>query len=384
MKKKVLHLRTSAGFWGPERQISQLIEPMRRHGFEIEVLVLYRHRPELPVTHPLVAAVRQKHGRATQLADRWRDLPLTFSSVTEELESKDFTLLHTHEYKSDIIGGMAAKLAGIPAVASVRGYTDRTLPLRLYKHIDLFALRWFDRVLPVSNHMRDQLLEAGLSGQRVVTMYDAIDPQSFGAGWDSDLVRLRQRLGLDGAPKVVSIVGRLSPEKGHRYFLESAAQILERFSETRFLITGDGPERHNLESLAANLGVDHTVFFLGYRRDVSTIMGTSDVVVLSSEREGFGDVLIEAMSLAKPVVATAVGGVPEIVRHEETGLLVPAGDSAAMAQAVARLLNDPVWAGWLGAQGHEVVTQHFHVDILAQKLALVYQELLECSARQIS
>lgn len=374
---RVLHLRTSAGFWGPERQISQLVDPMRALGVEMEVLVLYRRRPGQPETHPLVTAVRRQKGKADQLNDRWRDLPGNVVAVTEKLRGGDFALLHTHEYKSDLIGGLAAKLVGIPAVASVRGYTDRTLPLRVYKHLDFLALRWFDRALPVANYVKDQLLAAGLPKQRIATVPDAIDPRSFGVGADTDLVRLRQELGLSDTAKVVSIVGRLSPEKGQRYFLESAKRVLETFPETHFLIAGTGPERDNLESLAAGLGVDHAVSFLGYRSDVAAIMAISDVVVLASLREGCPNVLLEAMSLARPVVATAVGGIPEIIRREETGVLVPDRDSAAIAGAVLQLLRDPAWAEQLGARGREVMMRDFHIDVLAEKLAGVYRGLLD-------
>jgi len=374
---KVLHLRSSAGFWGPERQISQLIAPMRGHGFEIEALVLYRHRPGLPRTHPLVTTVRQMEGQVSQINDRWRDVPGSVMAVVRKLRSRNFVLLHTHEYKSDLIGGLAAKLTGVPAVASVRGYTDRTLPLRLYKHIDLRVLRWFDRILPVADHVRRQLLDAGLPSQRVITLYDAIDPRSFGVAMDTVPVQLRQELGLNGSSKVVSIVGRLSREKGHRYLLESVEQVLERCPETHFLIAGDGPERGGLESLVTKLGVNHAVSFLGYRSDVAAIMAVSDVVVLASLREGCPNALIEAMSLGRPVVATAVGGVPEIARHEETGLLVPPRDADAIAQAVLRLLRDPTWASRLGINGRQVMMQGFHIDVLAQRLASVYRELLE-------
>ncbi len=378
--KKVLYFQCSAGFWGPERQISQLIDPMRRHGFEIEVLVLYRPRPELPMMHPLVMTVRRKKGRAVQLNDRWRDLPSNVLAIAEKLRNEDYALLHTHGYKSNIIGALVSKLVGVPAVASIRGYTDRTLPLRLYKHIDLFALRWFDRVLPVSNYTRDQLLNARLPRQRVMTMHDAIDPKPFSVDVDSDPVRLRQQLGLKGASKVVSIVGRLSQEKGHRYFLESVVQILESFPGAHFLVVGDGPERDGLESLAASLGVHRSVSFLGYRRDVATIMAASDVIVLASVREGFGDVLIEAMSLAKPVVATAVGGVPEIVRHEETGLLVPPGNPGALALAIINLLRDRQARERMGLRGRQVALREFSVERLADGLARLYNELVSASS----
>lgn len=379
--ERVLHFQCSAGFWGAERQISELVEPMRSHGFEIEALVLYRHQPTLPVTHPLVAAVRQQGGGASQRNDRWRDLPNNLLAVVQKLQAGDYALVHTHGYKSNLIGGLSAKLVDVPTVASIRGYTDRTLPLRFYKHVDLLALRWFDRILPVSDHVRDRLLKARLPGRRIITVHDGINPGSFQKSASSDAVRLRQQVGLDSTSKVVSTVGRLSQEKGHRYFVESVPQILERFPEAHFLIVGDGPERDSLESLVAGLGIQRAVSFLGYRRDVAAIMGLSDVVVLASLREAFGDVLIEAMSLAKPVVATAVGGVPEIVRHEETGLLVPAGDPDVIARAITRLLHDPAWARQLGKRGREVMVENFHIDMLARRLALVYQELLDHYAR---
>jgi len=349
---------------------------MRCHGFEIEVAVLYRHRPGLPRIHPLVTAVRQKGAQGSQISAQWQDLPRSITEIARKLQGGDFALLHTHEYRSDLIGGIAAKLTGVPVVASVRGYTDRTLPLRLYKHMDLLALRWFDRVLPVADHVRRQLLAAGLPGQRVTTLYDAIDPRSFCVDQDTDPIQLRRKLGLNDSSKVVSMIGRLSSEKGHRYLLKGASQILARFPETHFLIAGEGPERDRLESLATSLGIDHTVSFLGYRSDVATIMAASDVVVLASLTEGCPNVLIEAMSLGRPVVATAVGGVPEIVRHGETGLLVPPRDANAIARAVLEFLSNSTQARQLGSNGQEVMMREFHIDVLARKLASVYRELL--------
>ena len=158
-------------------------------------------------------------------------------------------MLNTHEYRGDILGGMAAKLAGIKAVATVRGYTDRTLALRLYKVLDLFALRLFDKVITVSHSLRWQVISAGLSQERVVAIHNAIDLEPLEVEASMDGLGLRKSLGIGHEEQVVAIVGRLSPEKGHVNFFQAARKILAASPKTRFLVIGDGPLREKLESL---------------------------------------------------------------------------------------------------------------------------------------
>lgn len=373
---KVLHLRSSTSLGGPEKQILRGTKPLRQEDFELVLLVLYRRSGAMPCLHPLVVEARKQGIQAEQMQDsHWLPLQL-IGHIAEKLKEGEFSLIHTHEYRGDIVGGMAARLAGIKAVAVVRGYTDRTLSLRLYKVLDLLALRFFDKVITVSDSLRWQVISAGLPQERVVTIHNAIDLEPLEAEASMDGLGLRKSLGIGHEEQVVSIVGRLSPEKGHADFFQAAKKILAAASKTRFLVIGDGPLREKLEGLSASLGLGPAVSFLGFRQDVLALMNMSNVVVMPSLREGLPNVILEALALAKPVAATRVGGIPEIIRDGETGLLVPPEDPEQLAEALLRLLRNPEEGKKLGERGRAVVAREFNVETMAHKIAEVYREVL--------
>jgi glycosyltransferase involved in cell wall biosynthesis len=374
---RVLLLRSSAGFHGPERQMLQLAKHMRREGFQLEILALYRRNEAMPLIHPLIERARNHGLNAEQLEGKAKLSPKDVLYIAQRLKSGQFSLIHTHGYKANILGGMAAKLAGVKSVATVHLHTETTYRLRLYKIIDLLALRFFPKVIAVSENLRQYLIANGLPPKKVVTIHNAVDLEIFASGvsFCNDKA-LKNRLGIGSDQYIVSIIGRLTSQKGHRYFLESAKRILEVLPETRFLIVGDGPLREELEGLSLSLGVAQAVCFLGYQQDIATLMGISDVIVMSSLKEGLPYVLLEALALARPVVGTQVGGIPEVIKHGETGLLVPPKDSKGLAEAIIRVLRNPEEAARLGERGRKLVSREFNVETMVRKTAAVYAEVL--------
>src|SRR5258708_7245864 len=172
--------------------------------------------------------------------------------------------------------------------------------------------------------------------------------------------------------------GRVKGVKGPRIFLESARQVLAKKPDARFWIVGEGELRKKLEAASVRLGLANAVSFLGYRNDVDTLMASSDVVVCASSYESFPRSVLEALALVRPVVAPSVGGVPEIIRTGETGLLVPVGDPGAMASGILRLLNDRHFAQRLATAGRKFVGEHFTLEAQAFALADLYREALAC------
>jgi len=375
-KWKVLHMRSSAHFVGLERLLLQLVVPLRREGFDIELMVLYRRGDSMSSLHPLVVEARRRGVKAEQL-DGGPRFPLRgVLYVANKLRKEGFSVLHTHDYKTDLLGLLAAGLARIPCVATVHGYVFVSRRLRIYRMLDLLVLRFFSRVITVSEELRQQLLTAGLRGERVITVHNAIDPVAFISQGTQSISWLRQQLGIGRDQPLIATVGRLIPGKGHRYFLAAAKQVLQARPEARFLVVGEGPLRGKLEALSAALGIQHAVSFLGFRQDVAALMEASDLIVLPSLEEGQPVVLLEALALAKPVVATAVGGVSEVVRHKETGLLVPPRDSDELARAMLYLLDHPDEGARMGQKGQEVVARDFTVEAMAEKTAAVYRQIL--------
>ncbi len=380
---KVLHLRTSAAFWGPDRQILQLIRPLRERGVAVDVLVLYRRPSEGPVAHPLVAQAREHGAMADQILDSGRWSHRVLAQVRRRIRSGRYDLLHTHEYKGNLIGGWSAWRLGVPSVASVRGYTDRTLPLRIYKWLDLgLTLRLFTRIVAVSEAVRRQVIRAGYPARRVLTLHDAVDATTFSPDRLQFGAQVREELGCTTDHLLVCAVGRLSPEKGHGYLLTAFREVIAAVPEAYLVLVGEGPLRSRLQSQAAGCDLSDHIIFAGYRDDVEAIIAASDLLVMPSLREGFGDPIIEAMALQRPVIASRVGGMVEIVRHGETGLLAPPGDPGALAQAIVHLLKDPQARERMGLRGRQVALREFSVGRLADALAGLYKELASTSSNR--
>ncbi|MFQ5873747.1 MAG: glycosyltransferase family 4 protein, partial [Dehalococcoidia bacterium] len=345
-------------------------------GFDIQVAIFHRRQTSTHSLHPMVMEARRRGVEAEQLNGGPR-LPLRgVLHLADKLKREGFSLLHTHDYKTDILGLLAARLAGVPCVATVHGYVFVSRRVRIYKMLDLLALRFFSRIITVSEDLRRELLAAGLPEEKVVTVHNVVDSTAFASQGAQRGLCVRQQLGIGRDQPLITVVARLIPGKGHRYFLEAATQVLRARSETCFLVVGEGPQRDELEKLTVALGIRHAVSFLGFRKDVATLMRASDLIVLPSLEEGLPIVLLEALALARPVVATAVGGVPEVVRHQKTGLLVPPKDRRRLAEAMLYLLSDPEEAQKLAERGKQFVSQQFNVETTAHKIAEVYREVL--------
>lgn len=372
---KVLHLYAGTRFWGPDRQLLQLYEPLRAEGVAMTTCVLYRHRPGLPEVHPLVARARERGWPAEQINVQARLSWPAIRAIAHRIREEGFTVIHSHEYKSNLYGCLAAQLSGARRVASARGYTDRTWALRLYKRFDLLTLHAFDGIIAVSEHLRQWLIRHGLPAARIVAAHDALDLALFTMN-ATPRSQMRSQLGTRDTQSVIATVGRLSREKGHCFLLEAARIILGEYPDARFMIIGDGPLRGQLEQQAKLLAINTAVILAGYQRDVAGFLGASDLFVLPSLREGTPNALLEAMALAKPVVVSRVGGMPEIVQDGETGFLVPPQDPDSVAKAVLTLLRDPNRAAAMGERARQVVEQDFNVQRLAREIAAVYHQVL--------
>ncbi len=370
---RVLHIISSTIFAGGEHQMLELARGLRPLGYTVELLVFYRQQRGLPSAHPMVDVARRAGFQTDQQPDPSRLSPRMFLTLLSRLASTSYDLVHTHGYKANILGTVAAWLAGVPYVATVHLHTRDTAWLRLYQRLDLWVLRRLPRVIAVSHYLRGELIEAGLGPARVVAVHNAIDLDAF-------VARARAPLLLDMSDDqdgpIITCIARLTPQKGHADLLAAAPAVLARWPSACFWMIGEGFLRPELEAQAVRLGVAPAVRFLGYRDDVPLLVGTSDIVVLPSRREGFGLVLLEALALSKPVVATAVGGVPEVIRDGETGWLVPPAQPQALARAIIEVLDDRDRAARVAAAGQADVRHRFSVEVMARQTAEVYAQVL--------
>ena len=289
-------------------------------------------------------------------------------------------IVHVHKYKENILGGIASAYHGIPfRVRTVHGLPEPAFGLRarkrsIYEVLDNCINRWLvDRLLAVSLDMRRELLKR-FGDEKITCVHNGIDVQTIrrnvcATDW-------RKELNIGGKEIVIGTMSRLTPIKGLEFFLKAARIVRSQRSNTKFIIVGDGPLRSSLRTLAFEYGINTDVIFLGHRDDAYGILQLMDILVLPSLKEGIPMALLEGLALARPIVATRVGGIPEVIEHGISGLLVTPGRDDQLAQSCIRLMDDYNLAQRLGAAGRETVEEKFSATFMAEKVANVYRELV--------
>lgn len=291
-------------------------------------------------------------------------------------------IVHTHTAKAGFLGRVAARLAGVPVIVHtfhghvLHGYYG---PLKngLLRRLEQ-SLAWCtDRLVTVSEEVKRDLIDYGIAPAEKITVIPLgfdLDPFLNSHSLHSDF---RREMGLGDDIKLVGIVGRIFPIKNHALFLESAARISAQEPGARFVIVGDGVLRPALEQQARELGIADRVLFTGWRRDLPRIYADLDLLVVSSDNEGTPVSAIEAMASSCPVVATRVGGLPDLISDHRTGLLVPPRDADALAGAVVDLLRSPEMVREFCQNAREAVRQRFTVRRLIGDMDRLYSQLLE-------
>jgi glycosyltransferase involved in cell wall biosynthesis/protein-tyrosine-phosphatase len=301
-------------------------------------------------------------------------------ALTRWLRDHPVEVVHTHRYKETVLGGIAARLAGVPClVRTVHGQSEALRgwdrgKLRMYEVLDGITLRSFaDRIIAVSRRLAARLEESGYETGMVIPIHNGVDLRKVRPSRGRHAVR--QELGIEPGHPLLGTVGRLSPVKGHADFLRAARLVLQAEPAARFLIVGDGPLRGELSDLAKQLQIAHACRFVGARSDVYDLVGAMDVFVLPSLDEGIPMALLEAMALGRPVVATAVGGVPEVVADHAAGVLVPPRDAHALSEACLELVREPGWAETIGARARRLVEDAFSHEQSGRELVNAYRAL---------
>jgi glycosyltransferase involved in cell wall biosynthesis len=284
-------------------------------------------------------------------------------------------VIHNHMYRAELVGTRAAialEKIGLrrPYVVStvhssrVRSAEDREQLRRLTPHMD--------RLIAVSHAMEQKIADEGRDTAPVTLVYNGVDLDRY--EHQEPCCTLRDEYGMEPGSHIVGVVARLEPEKGHATLLTAWPTVLRSVPNAYLLVVGEGSRREALEQQAAELRIAHRVVFTGRRDDVPAVTAALDVAVLPSYREAQGLTVLEAMALSRPVVASNVGGIPEMVEDGVTGLLVPPGDPDALAAAVVRLLLDHSLADTIARAGHDLVHDRFCVELMVKAIETIYDE----------
>ncbi|MGH7770922.1 MAG: glycosyltransferase [Candidatus Binatia bacterium] len=373
--RQVLHIQKAKGIAGSEKYLLTLLPELKRKGIDIEFLGLVEAGRE---TDEFGVELEGRGITTTKIPIRADFDPICLWQVYRSIKRTGPHLVHTHLIHGDLYGTIAAKLARVPHVISTKhGYSSFHRISRFYRLNKLIA-PFVDRYITISQALQEHCIRAeGIPESKMRTIHYALQMPVLNG--DGGRQALRVKLGLPTDGFLLVSVGRLIEVKGHKYLLNGIREIKEKGRNVRLLVVGDGPQRTNLEKFAVELGIAQEVSFLGLRRDVWPLLLASDLFVLATLGEGFGLVLLEAMAAGKPIVASNVTSIPEIVVHGRTGLSVPARDSNALAEAICYLMERPDLRWKMGEAGRERLKEHFTVEKMVQATEKLYEEVLSDS-----
>ncbi len=350
---------------GAERLVADLAVALRRKGYDVTVAC--------SVAGDLSGLLGKAGVPVRPLLDRLvkrRLSPVYAWRLRRVLRRERFDLVHAHVYASTAAAAIATLGTDVPLV--ITEHTEASWQDWRARRVSRWVYRRAKHIIAVSTPIRRRLIERdGVSPDLITIIPNAVVPAQ--EGYPDATPGLPT--GLRERP-LVGVVARLQPEKGVANFLKAAARVAPLFPEAHFVIAGDGPLRQELAALAEELGLRDRAHFLGFWPDAAALMRSVDVLVVPSLTEGSPLVTLEAMAAGVPVVASAVGGIPDQVRHDKEGLLVPPDDAGALSEALLDLLRDPARAHRLGEAGRRRATSEFSHANMVRRIEDVYRAVL--------
>jgi glycosyltransferase involved in cell wall biosynthesis len=365
----VVHLLASPFFGGPERQVLGLARALPPH-----YRTVFLSFAERGLSAPFLEKARRYGLESVCLRYNTPFLRRAANEIAGHLRRVGARVLCCSGYKPDVIGWLAARQVGIPVVSISHGWTAVTLKVRFNEILDRLVLHGMDRVVCVSEGQAVKVRRAGVAPNRVVVIRNAVGRESF---QEPDSRYRQEMLGMFPlAPcLLVGAAGRLSPEKGFDQLVEAARVVLKSHLAAGVVLFGEGPMREALTRRVAEYGLGERFVFAGFHGDLEKYLPNLDVFVQPSFTEGLPVAVLEASAAGLPVVATAVGGTPEVVADEITGFLVPAGRPDALAETVGKLLEDAALRQRLGGQGRRRVEESFTFEAQSVRYQRLFADM---------
>lgn len=367
---KVLHIIGGGEFGGAERHILNLSGAIDFEAVEITVCCLFND--------PFVGIASSAGIKSLAFPMRHKCDFGIVGKLAALIRNNGFDLVHTHGVRANLLGRLAARQAGKrKVITTVHSLLEKDYP----GFFNCLANNWAERLtrsltdhfITVSRELKEKLVSQGVPEDKVTVIYNGIVTEEFSPNRETG--KARKKLDLDATTPLVGIVARLHPVKGHLFFLEAAREVLLQRPDVRFLVIGDGPLRPVLEDLAEQLGIAGQVIFTGFVEDVPSVMADLNLLAISSLWEGFGLTAVEAMALGVPVVSSEAGGLPEVIRHGETGLLVPPANSTALAKGIIWMLDHPEAAAEMTKKAGAAVYEKFTATVMARRTEELYRRI---------
>jgi glycosyltransferase involved in cell wall biosynthesis len=357
---------------GPDKTI--LNSPRFFTGTGYRMLCAYMHPPGDPDFENLRQKAKAWRAPLLSVPDRgpwdWQ----VVSRLLNICRRERVRIWHGHDYKSNALGLLLRQFWPMHLVTTVHGWVKETRRTPLYYKIDKFCLPYYESVICVSEDLREQCLRHGVAEDRCVLIENAIDIGQFSRR--RSIREAKAELGIPAERLAIGAVGRLSPEKGFDLLIRSLRELVKVGLDVELLLTGEGDDKPRLQSLSRELGVSDRIRFLGYRGDPRPIFEAMDLFALSSLREGLPNVLLEAMAMEVPVVATRIAGVPRLVEHMHNGLVIEPGSVAELTRAMGCLLQTDALRTRFARAGRQTIEDRYSFAARIDKIRRIYDRLL--------
>ncbi len=360
----ILHLIDGLNIGGAEMLLCDLSDGLQNYGFKVSV--------GYSTPGPLVKVISDKKIPVYQLPRNGRVDPFLFWRMVKLIRSIKPQIVHTHLFKSDFHGRLAARIAGVPVVISTLHNADNWAKQWPLGAIYGFTARFADKLIAVSEEVRKyHIEETGLPENQVIVIENGIRVKKF-ANSTLQNDRIRNEFQIKKETILFGMIARLKKQKDHVTFLTSAAIVVQKLPDAKFLVVGDGPLAAELHELAFKLNISHAVIFTGLRTDIAEILSALDVLVFSSEWEGLPVTLLEGMASGKAVAGTKIPGIAGTAIDQETALLVPVKDPQALADVCISLGMDPILRKKLGDAGYKRALSKYDLDTMIEKIISLY------------
>ena len=360
---QILHINTERTWRGGEQQTLYLVRGQKERG----LTVMLACQPGSPLAQRAAEAGID----VVQIRMRGEADVAAMRKLGRLIRGRETDIIHMHTSHAHTLGCFASAFAR----RGVRIVTRR-VDFHVIKNVfSKVKYRWgVDKYIAISHAIKRIMVDDGIAADRIAVVHSGIDISRFDSAPAQP--ELRNEFQLDSSQPVIGNVAHMADHKGQRYLIEAVPDVLGEFPAAKFVIVGDGELRADLEAWVARLGIEDSVVFAGFRKDVPQILRVFDVFVMSSHLEGLCTSIMDAMATGIPVVASDVGGIPEIVENGANGLLVSAKEPSLLAEAILRLLKNREEAAKFASAGRKTVEEKFTVDTMIEGNIRVYEELL--------
>lgn len=368
----VLDLRDSPWVDGPGRTILDCATSLRDIGYDLIVGTFSGGHQK---TNAYAEEATKRGLPVRTLQERWSLDHRVVSQLVALIDEVGADIIHAHDFRSNMFGLLAARIRRRPVVTTVHGWIANDQKGRIYVSADKAILRFFDRIIAVSDCTRGLVEKAWISGSKISVIPNALILDCYIPDRGADA--FRREIGAGPETRLIANIGRLSPEKGQLEFLSAARTLVGQGVDAKFILIGIGPDQEKLEKFVAANQLDAHVIFVGFRKDMTSIYNSLDLVVQSSYTEGMPNVILEALLMEVPVIATDVGGTAEVLKHGETGLLVQPGDVNGMAERMSNFCSEPETLRSMARRGRLDISNRYDHNQRVQRLAALYDSLFK-------